>query len=432
MSKPIVVKKDGAQVKIYEVSAGKGYSTYQLSYYQGGQRKRESISEKAAAIKRANDIVDNQSKGMASLNDLSITDREIYFECQRIIKPTGLTLMAACTEFVRTWRRDFTPVTVRVTVTKYLNSLVEEKRSDSHRRTSKQTLEKFAAKFGGRNIDEMEPKEIRDWIAAHAKSGRTRNNWLNRIRTAFNYGKKELQGIKLGDVPAPTSIKLWEEEQSVIQPWKSMDLTTALANVIADRRREGLLPFVLVQAWGGLRVAEATRLQWKDVHVAFDKHDRPYVSHIEVGAAKAKTKSRRTVRCEGMFRKIMTFLVSTKKPFSNFKEERLSDYKEPQRELVKVLGNWRTNILRHSCATHLLNLWEDENRVAAYMGTSTEMLHSNYKELVSPRDARDWLEVDPFHYAEISMDIQDQEARDFIKKWNRFCAGNKYLDEPLT
>jgi len=274
----------------------------------------------------------------------------------------------------------------------------------------------------------MDAVEIRDWIAANAKSGRTRNNWLNRIRTAFNYGKKELKGIKLGDVPAPASIKLWEEAQSVITPWKSMDLTQALAKIIADRRRDGLLPFVLVQAWGGLRVAEATRLQWKDVHVELDAQDRPFVSHIEVGAHKAKTKSRRTVRCDGMFRKIMTFLVSEKSGFRDYKEERFSSYKEPQRELVKVLGSWKTNILRHSCATHLLNLWEDESRVAAFMGTSTEMLNSNYKELVSPRDAQDWLAVDPFTYADMCMEIEDPGALELIKKWKRFCQTHTYLD----
>ena len=433
MSKPIVVRNDGAVVKIYKVSAGKGYGTYQLSYYQGGQRKRESITDKSDAVKRANDIASNLALGKASLNDLSLNDREIYGECIRIIKPSGMSLLSVCGEFMRTWKRDFNPVSVKVTVTKYLKSLEDEKRSVSHRRSSKHTLDKFSEKFGSRHIDEMEANEIRDWIAESAKNGRTRNNWLNRIRTAFNYGKKELKGIKLGDVPAPTAIKLWEVPQSVIKPWTDLELADYMAHIILDPRRDSLLLFVIVQAWGGLRVAEASRLQWKDIHHTVDEDERPYVSHIEIGASKAKTKTRRTVRCEGFFKKVITFLYERSSQQNlwkkDYKNQRISPYKEPQREIRKIVkGTWGTNIIRHSCATHLINLWEDENRVASFMGTSSEMLNSNYKELASPREAKAWFAADPFTYVEDLLQPEDYETNRFIADWKAFCEGHSYLN----
>ena len=67
-------------------------------------------------------------------------------------------------------------------------------------------------------------------------------------------------------------------------------------------------------------------------------------------------------------------------------------YTYASKVIRKLAPVWSHNVLRHSCATYLLNLLP-EGEVAVRLGTSPQMLHGQYKEIAPAKQAKPWFEV---------------------------------------
>jgi hypothetical protein len=63
----------------------------------------------------------------------------------------------------------------------------------------------------------------------------------------------------------------------------------------------------------------------------------------------------------------------------------------PARAQVK----WKHNALRHSFISYRMAIVKDENAVALEAGNSPQMIFANYRELVTPEDAKAWFSICP-------------------------------------
>ena len=57
--------------------------------------------------------------------------------------------------------------------------------------------------------------------------------------------------------------------------------------------------------------------------------------------------------------------------------------------------DWPKDVLRHSCASYLMALWQDAGRVAAELGKSVNILLRHYRELVRKEDAERFWRIVP-------------------------------------
>lgn len=150
---------------------------------------------------------------------------------------------------------------------------------------------------------------------------------------------------------------------------------------------------IAIGGMAGLRTAELLRLTWQDVWRV--------PGHIEVTAAKAKTRARRLVE-------VGTALAGWIEPYKGFtgnlwvSDERVSARRNENQfheELLDVCNKAgvtrKQNGLRHAFCTYHFALHANENATAQQAGNSPSMIHSNYKGLATKAEAEKWFAVAP-------------------------------------
>ena len=158
-------------------------------------------------------------------------------------------------------------------------------------------------------------------------------------------------------------------------------------------------PVIALQAFAGLRSAEVMRLDWRDVKLSR--------GHIELGADKTKTASRRLVPISANLREwLAEHAKRTGKVFPHgrayFHElqrdtaaatETQADARTKRAALAPV--EWKQNALRHSFISYRVAETGDVPRVALESGNSPAMIFTHYRELVTPEDAMQWFAIAP-------------------------------------
>ena len=163
--------------------------------------------------------------------------------------------------------------------------------------------------------------------------------------------------------------------------------------------KDSFKPVIALQAFAGLRSAEVMRLDWRDVKLSR--------GHIELGADKTKTASRRLVPISTNLREwLATHAKKTGKVFPHgrayFHElqrdtaaatETQADARTKRAALAPV--EWKQNALRHSFISYRVAETGDVPRVALESGNSPAMIFTHYRELVTPEDAMQWFAIAP-------------------------------------
>ena len=152
---------------------------------------------------------------------------------------------------------------------------------------------------------------------------------------------------------------------------------------VADEMIQVTLPYLALGGFAGLRTAEIKRLAWQDI----DLEERV----ITVGAAKAKTASRRTVPISDNLAAWLKPLCRESGPVLQLK----SEWNWLPKLSKCIEGGWRRNALRHSYISYRLALVQDIAKVAFEAGNSPQMVHSNYKALMTERATKAWFEIAP-------------------------------------
>ena len=146
-----------------------------------------------------------------------------------------------------------------------------------------------------------------------------------------------------------------------------------------------LQPVLALAGLAGLREKEILRLTWQDVFRV--------PGHIEVGALKAKTRSRRLVEmCASLSQWLEPYRSRTEAiwplDYKKFHEAFLG-----LRNELKI--EHRRNGLRHSFVSAHYAMHGDEGRTAQQAGNSPAMVHKNYKGLMTKKDGEAWFAVAP-------------------------------------
>jgi integrase len=158
---------------------------------------------------------------------------------------------------------------------------------------------------------------------------------------------------------------------------------------LLDAAEPSILPCLVIGAFAGLRHAEISRLDWKEVRL-----DRNF---IEVTALKSKTASRRLVT---ILPNLKAWLAPLALSSGRVQPPNSRKLREAAQRRAGI-GKWPTNALRHSFASYHLAKLQDAPALALQMGhTTTAMLFAHYREVVTPEAAQEYWQIVPRRVAE--------------------------------
>ncbi|MEO6846201.1 MAG: site-specific integrase [Chthoniobacterales bacterium] len=334
-----------------------------------------------------------------------------YVECRRILpemEPADAIRQYSSYLAEQKKRQSLKIIPFDRLVTEFLDNASVERKSARYINDMRARLLQAAKAFTG-NVGDIEADAINAWLkgltiqprskrekaALKGRSQklpkptpRTINNYRTALCTLFSYARAE------GYLPRDKKSEAEHSRRLTDKGSKILFYTPEQLSILINNVPKPLVPFIALGGFAGLRTAEIVRLEWADIW--FEK------GWIEVGKHKAKTATRRLVP-------ILPVLVAWLKPLAK-KSGRVLDVVRDDVHLSKLMRDAVSKIvdstgkslvktvhngLRHSWVSYRVAETNNVNQVALEAGNSPKMIFQNYRELVTPAEAKSWFNILP-------------------------------------
>jgi integrase len=353
----------------------------------GNQREQKQFRTREAAERHASRRwQDIQSVGQRAFA-LTGAEREDAVRALEILKDSGLSLLEA----VKVAIRHATPPQQQITLAKlrefFLAAPAKKRGRLIERRPRSQGNQRvrtaaFVDSMPDKKTDEITPEIIKDWLKRLTMpSPVTRNNYRMSLHAMFSFAvsegyctKNPVAGIPLFAVP--------QKSPSIL----TVEQANRLVSVAAETNQKlGLLGYVTLGLFGGLRRAEIERLDWSAV-----KWERRMVT---VDGNIAKTGSIRNV---ALSQNALDWLRLHPLPKGKISPRNLNNRFQKLRFLAGI-QEWDGNELRHSFASYHFDLHQNAPLTAAQLGHSSgcQLLFEHYRSLVPLGDGAKFFEIRP-------------------------------------
>jgi integrase len=285
--------------------------------------------------------------------------------------------------------------------------------SPEHHYNTSLWLREFGKTFPGNAVSDLTKAHLDAYMQKHAQAApKTRNERRGVVKMFLGWCVSkdylppthrllEAGGMK-HEPGEPETIDLYTAgELQAMLARASKQPAPAKDGAEPERDYRDLLPVVALAGLAGLRFKEITRLDWQDVL------GRP--DHIEVKAAKSKTRSRRLIPiCPSLAAWLEPYRGRTGLVWPKGYDMLHEDFGDLRAEL-EVPD--RRNGLRHSFISAHFAAHSDENLTAAQAGNSPEMVHKHYKELLTRKEGEAWFAVAPEQAANV-IPLPDVSRKD--------------------
>lgn len=305
------------------------------------------------------------------------------------------------------------------TVPEVIEELTENVKKDGcgdyHLRDLETRLGRFAISFPG-NIHEITEREITAWLQNLKKvvwkngkqvendldtlvSKRTRNNYRDAINELFEFARK------CGYVPKGLPTAAAETARVKVVSGKNHIITPREAKAVLENLSPHFIPYTVLKIFSGLRTEEAFRLCWEDLRFGSKA--------VVIEAKLTKLKQRRVPP-------ILPNLAKWLRPFRGLSGRINPGYSSPQavhkavaKEARKKAGViLRHNVFRNCYVSYRVAQPQLPAIVAEEAGTSVRMVKSNYLELATKPEAKQWFSINP-------SKSKIAEMKAFVKKRKR-------------
>jgi len=402
--KPEVVSLGLVSVPIYKRTrptvTGDERTIWEVANYVNGQRRLTSFSSHEKAFAEANRIAGLLSTGQSNAAGLSAAEAAEYGNAVAILRKANLdtSLQTVADRYVQ-----FVKITGSEEIIKGAECLVKHTPASREPRTMQQVADELVALKENRqasaryvgdlrarlntlakkfpeNVDTVTTAALQNWFDDMKFAPRTVRNFRQTASTLFKFA--EARGyIPKGGNPVTGTEQIKAKNKSPIKIYSPKEIHRLL-----NAAPESFQSIIAIQAFAGLRSAEAMRLDWADVKLKR--------KHIEVTAEKAKTPSRRIVP-------ILSNLAAWLKPHAKkkgllFQPNNLTAFNKKQNETsIAAKVKWKANALRHSFISYRVAAIQDIPQVALEAGNSPAMIFGHYRELVTAEEAKRWFSVLP-------------------------------------
>lgn len=355
-----------------------GQVAYQIAVMIDGKRIRERFKTLEAAEERALQIRNQYREEGKAAFAIPADLRHEAHKCAKLLKPHGATI----TEAVQHYAKTVLAYRTAPTVSEIVNRMLADTRNAGRRERTlgdlSYRLGRFAKTFGDRQLSGISLEELKAWIDDPTLGARSRIHNATKISQLFNYAIR--QGW------ADTNLVERITRPSVEDKAVEVFTPSEASRLLESAEPLGLLPFVTIGLFAGLRTAEIARLDWSAVKLS--------ERCIIIGAEVAKRRSRRVVEINDTLAAWLALCARPAGKVVGLREDQLGFR---MRRLTKAAGfsKWKHNGLRHSFASYHLGLHGDATKTAFQMGNSAVVVHNHYKGLVSNGDIQRFWSLRP-------------------------------------
>jgi integrase len=393
---PIIVKKRGATVKIYEVKHRATFN-YCVTYLGPDGRERRTFRDLDNAKSEANKTADKLAGFDIDATKLTGADARNYVEAQQTISASGspLSLLLVAHEYVRAreilggdhlvdaaryYKKhvdvDLPQITAAEAVQKFHAAKQAEGLSTAYLNDIRWLLGDFAEAFQC-PLSSIQPEDLRDYLNGKRIGLVAKQNRRRLLVVLFNFAKA--QGwLRKNEETAADALGTYKIKQREVEIYTPAEMSRLLNAAQPD-----FIPYLTLIAFGGVRSAELHKgLSWDAIN--FER------GHIIVPADIAKTnRKRKIVMSEN--------LIEWLKPH-RFKQGPIFAI-DPRKRIAKVVKaarvKWKRNALRHSFGSYRMEQTKNEGQVALEMGNSPKVVKDHYFEIVDERAAREYWSIKP-------------------------------------
>ena len=378
--------------------AGRRY--FVADYRAEGLRRLVWRSTLAEATQAANEGIDAILDGNAEVLQLRASDAQTHRRAVRNLDGLDIALDEAARQFaemkrklagraeplecVNDWLKRHDVRLPKKSLAETADACIAAQRADGKSDGRIKQLEGVFNRFKSDNyfaqVADITTDLLSAWLVGLGLSERSRKNHRDAIgflcrwavmRGYLARGTNWLEGVQKYNAIATGEIEIYSPEE--------MKKLLAAAD-------DSIVPFIVVQAFAGLRHAEAARLDWQEIKFA-----RADESFIEVHARNSKVRVRRLPPMLPNLKKWLAPLRKDKGPLCN--------YVNTTKQLLKVAAaagvTWKHNGLRHSFISYRVAAIADVPRVADEAGNSPQIIRQHYLRRVTPALAREWFSIQP-------------------------------------
>lgn len=395
MSQPIVITNGQHEIKIYTVR-NRYRSVFQLSYYEGGHRRRQTYAKVGDARRQAKIVLTRLAVTRHQTEEVSTADLEGFVIAQQRVAGTGVplhlcaelfaeahamlggrSLVDAVRFYVGHNPANVTPRTLVELIADFSAHREAMGVATDYVADIRRQLGRLAAAHAGRRLGELTTADLDRWLGAQSWHPITKNN-VRKICVTFGNWAKANRYLPTDRPTAFDGMLTYKVPTTKVEIYTPQELRLLL-DAVADQRPE-LLPWLACAAFTGARVSELALLSWENLN--FER------GFVEIASHKVRTKARRLVPLQDGLRSWLAAVRQTSGP--------INLYTDPNAALKRVAGevgvSLKANGFRHSYISYRLAVLQDTSRVALEAGNSPDIIFQHYRELVTPDEAKCWFE----------------------------------------
>ena len=368
--------KKSSWPQITTVKRADGQVSFEIAVMIHGKRIRERFKTLEAAQERAEQIRNQyQEEGKAAFT-LPPTLRIEALKCSELLEPHGATITEAVNHYVKTVLAYRTAPPVSEIVKRYIAEAEKNGRRERTLEDLRNRLGRISKIYGDRQFSSLSLEELKDFIDDPTLGARSRINYATKLSQLYNFAMRN--GWASENIAERISRPSTEDATPEIFT------VTQAAKLLANADAAGLLPFVAIGLFAGLRTSEIQRLNWSAVKLS--------ERCIIIGAGIAKRRSRRVVEINDTLAAWLAECGQFTGPIVS-----AANFAKRLRKLAAAAGltSWPHNALRHSFASYHLAKHGDPVKTAFQMGNSPVMVHNHYKGLVTNGDVTRFWELRP-------------------------------------
>lgn len=261
---------------------------------------------------------------------------------------------------------------------RYLTARASEGIAKATLSHAKGDMARFAAAFGNRQLAEIRPEEIRQWLAQLPFAEVTKRNHYKRVNAFFTWSR--LEGLAASNPCESIKSPARESEDVTVLTVKD----TAKLFATAWKLRPQVCAKLALEAFAGLRYSSAARLLKEDINFR--------EKGITLPASKIKTRRRHYI--DGLPENLWKWLRAAPPEAWTLTERQYLSLKSEAFTLASVTNPG--NVLRHSFCSYHVAAHKDAARTAVILcHASPSMLYQHYKGRATAKDAELYFEVRP-------------------------------------
>lgn len=293
-------------------------------------------------------------------------------------------------EFGTRWKADRASITVEHAVAMFLETKTAEGMSPTHLQSLKARCERFADDFTGRKLTTIRTTEISKWVlklrtkrTGGEASPTTKRNHRLAVSNLFSFAKSE-GWVDVNPVAEARNPKKPKFTPRILTPSETKRFLHALEEIAPE-----ILPFWAVRIFGGLRKAEAEKLDWRMVDLERGVMNLP--------GRITKTERPRQVAVQPALKAFLAPLAQESGPVFGLTEAGFrTRMKHTKAKLPKAI-ELHDNFARHGYGTYHALHFRHAGETAAQMGHNgdPEILFAHYTAESNARSARAFWAIRP-------------------------------------